>query len=285
MANSLAAWISAKMPTCICGALPASLRLEMACFVAVRSKTFHAMTFCASLAATNLFVVLLPLFVTNTASYGAAEKACYDRTFSRLNTIYLDENSPRYNPDWDMHDNADRHLFPLHLFNSLSTAVSLFGFGVWVFFSPHQSDVAKDLDRTRELRPLIVCCCIVCFGFWFPLLLRVNSKFLMLLHIPFCMPFNLVGSYFALQWLTNVLATSTSLAANCNSSQTVSTVVGSFHLCVAFGLSILGTNLLCHRYLCEKARIMIKLCVGREFPSHPIPKPIPSRPNNPCIIS
>jgi hypothetical protein len=44
---------------------------------------------------------------------------------------------------------AGNQLFPKHLLNSLSTATSLFGFGVWLFFSPHQSDVAKDLDRMR----------------------------------------------------------------------------------------------------------------------------------------
>jgi hypothetical protein len=132
------------MPTC--GAIPA---FEIACHVAVRSETFHAKTFYACLAATNLCVVLIPLFVTSTASYGAARKVCYGRTFSRLSAINLDEDSPDYDPDWDMDDRSSNHLFPQHLFKSLSTEVSLFGFGVWLFFSPHQSDVAKDLDRTR----------------------------------------------------------------------------------------------------------------------------------------
>ena len=63
--------------------------------------------------------------------------------------FFLDEGSPDYNPEWNMGDAASRHLSPMYLFNSFSVAVSLFGFGVWLFFSPHQSDVAKDLDRTR----------------------------------------------------------------------------------------------------------------------------------------
>ena len=129
-----------------CGAFPA---LELACHVAIRSETFHAKTFYASLAAANLSVMLLPLFVTDTASYGAARKVCYDRTFSVWNVTYLDEGSAYYNPDGDIDDVATFHLFPKHLFNSLSAVVSLFGFGVWLFFSSHQSDVAKDLDRTR----------------------------------------------------------------------------------------------------------------------------------------
>jgi hypothetical protein len=47
-----------------------------------------------------------------------------------------------------MNDVADRVLFPAHFFNSISTVISLFGFWVWLFFSPHNSDVARDLDRT-----------------------------------------------------------------------------------------------------------------------------------------
>jgi hypothetical protein len=135
------------MPTC--DVLPA---LEIACHVAVRSEKFHAKTFYTSLAAGTLCVVLLPLFVTNTASYGAAREVCYNRAFFRLYAIHGDVDSPDYYPDWAMDDNAVWHLFPQHLFNSLSTVVSLFGFGVWLFFSPHQSDMAKDLDRTRKFR-------------------------------------------------------------------------------------------------------------------------------------
>jgi hypothetical protein len=79
------------------------------------------------------------------------------------------------------------------------------------------------------------------------------------------MPVNSVGSYFALQWLANILVTASALAMPCASSETVYLVVLSFQLCVTFGLSVIGTNLLCHRYLCEKARVMIKLYVGRTL--------------------
>ena len=91
MANYLPARISVRMPTC--GAFPA---LELACHVAVRSEAFHAKAFYASLAATSLCVVLLPLFVTNTLSYGAAVKVCYERTSSRLSSMFLDEDSREY---------------------------------------------------------------------------------------------------------------------------------------------------------------------------------------------
>ena len=132
------------IPTC--GAFPA---LERTCHVVVRSETFYAKSFYASLAAGTLCVILLPLFVTGTASYGAAGKVCYDRSFSFFSAMYLDVDSPNYNPDWDMDASSTQNLFPQHFFNSLSTGVSLFGFGVWLFFSPHQSGVARDLDRTR----------------------------------------------------------------------------------------------------------------------------------------
>jgi hypothetical protein len=38
-----------------------------------------------------------------------------------------------------MDDDATRRLFPVHLFNSIATVMSLFGFWVWLFFSPYNS--------------------------------------------------------------------------------------------------------------------------------------------------
>jgi hypothetical protein len=73
---------------------------------------------------------------------------CHDWTFARMNVTHFDVESEQYDPEWDMEDDATWQLFPAHLFNSISTVVSLFGFMVWLFFSPHMSDVARDLDRT-----------------------------------------------------------------------------------------------------------------------------------------
>jgi hypothetical protein len=80
---------------------------------------------------------------------------------------------------------------------------------------------------------------------------------------------NVVGSYFALQWLANLLVTASALGF-CISSPTVKEVALLLNLCLTFGLSLIGTNLLCHRYLCEKARIMIKLYVGRDVSRHSV---------------
>jgi hypothetical protein len=75
------------------------------------------------------------------------------------------------------------------------------------------------------------------------------------------MSVHLVGSYFALQWLANLIVTALALATPCTSSRIVATVVLSLNICATTGLSCIGTNILCHRYLCEKARVMIKLYV------------------------
>ena len=108
---------------------------------------FYKKTFFTCQCVATLLVVLLPLFVTNTPSHGAARKVCYDRTFAWGNVTSFDVDSPIYDPEWDMSDAAAWNLFPVHLFNSISTVVSLLGFWVWLFFSPHMSEVARDLDR------------------------------------------------------------------------------------------------------------------------------------------
>jgi hypothetical protein len=120
-----------KIPTCNPSAF------ELACCVIVRSENFYPKTFFACQAVATLSVIFLPLFFTNTASYGAAGKVCYDRTFARFNATHFNVESQHYDPEWDMDDAADWRLFPIHLFNSISTVMSLFGFWVWLFYSPH----------------------------------------------------------------------------------------------------------------------------------------------------
>jgi hypothetical protein len=204
-----------RIPTCIS---PSTLELRW--FLAVRKETFQNKSFYACLVAITLCTALLPLFVTGAASFGAAREECYAKTLVRNKLFY---------PDWTAEDNFDdwaaNRLLPRHSFTSISTVMSLFGFGVWLFFSPHNSDAAQDLDRT-------------------------------------------LGSYFALQWLANLLVLASSLATNCNAASTsvlTGTVGTLVDFLATFGLSCIGTNLLCHRYLCEKARIMIKLYVERAF--------------------
>ena len=75
----------------------------------------------------------------------------------RLNVTRFDVESQLYDPEWDMEETARLVLLPSHFFNSISVVVSLFGFWVWLFFSPHTSDVARDLDRTCTKTVLYSC--------------------------------------------------------------------------------------------------------------------------------
>ena len=220
---------------------------ELVVYLTVRADAFYRKSFFACLSVVTVGIVLLPLFMTNTASYGAARKVCHDYTYMRINVTRWDIDSQVYDPEWDVEDNAVWHLFPQHLFNSISTVASLFGFWVWLFFSPHMSDVVRDLDRTctnpivflKVLKCVTMCCSP---------------------HVSSCSSFSFaVGSYFALQWLANLLVTAASLGTTCVQSATAQTVLSTINLLAMFGLSVIATNLLCHRYLVEKARVMIKM--------------------------
>jgi hypothetical protein len=138
------------------------LALELACYLALRSETFYVQTFTTFLCGVTLCVVMSPLFLTGTTSYGAATEMCYDYTYARVNatqSILANIDSPEYNPEWSMDDIATRHLFPQHLFNSISTVISLFGFCTWLIARHHihvnNSEQAQNLDRTCECDFLI----------------------------------------------------------------------------------------------------------------------------------
>jgi hypothetical protein len=59
--------------------------------------------------------------------------------------------------------------------------------------------------------------------------------------------------------MANLLVAATALGQNCTLSETTKTLFFLTNLFVSFGLSVVGTNLLCHRYLLEKARVMTKI--------------------------
>ena len=69
-----------------------------------------------------------------------------------------------------------------------------------------------------------------------------------------------MGRYFALQWVVNLLVAATALGSNCVQSETTGKVFFLINLLETFGLSAIGTKILCHRCLVEKARVMVKLC-------------------------
>jgi hypothetical protein len=253
---------------------------ELACIVTTRSEAFHPKVLLAGLAAITACILLLPLLVTSTWSYGAASKVCFDRTFARQNVTKWDVDSQHYDPDWDMNDSAGWRLFPIHLFNSTSTVVSLFGFWVWLFFSPHLA--AQDLDRTRTtayrnpglgpsfmyflqlwanyLDSGISCSTPHSTPKWALFVIRSFADLFLADDSTFSFLFvvTAVGSYFALQWLANLLVTATASGSNCTSSDTANQAIWLLNFLASFGLSVVGTNLLCHRYLYEKARVMIQ---------------------------
>jgi len=179
----------------------------------VRREDGHSMTLAAVLTLMVGCEVCMPLFVTGELSFGAAEEECYERIYAVLAERHARDE------DWDFDAKATRRLFPVHLYNSMSTVVSLLGFLSWLFFSPHASKGAPggtcDLDRK-------------------------------------------LGSYHALRLLANMLMTASSLW-NCSSSPIVDTVLSLAARFVFFGLSIIGTNLMSHRYLSQKASVMVKI--------------------------
>ena len=100
------------MPTCSASAF------ELAVYLAVRADTFYKKTFFMCQCLATFCVVLLPLFVTNTPSYGAARKVCHGWVFRRENETRSDVGHQNYSSEWDMEDLATWDLLPAHLFNS-----------------------------------------------------------------------------------------------------------------------------------------------------------------------
>ena len=69
-----------------------------------------------------------------------------------------------------------------------------------------------------------------------------------------------------------------SLGLNCAQSETAFMILDLVNLLATFGLSMIGTNLLCHRCLVEKARVMIKQTARQSWTALPhfISTPLPA---------
>jgi len=76
-----------------------------------------------------------------------------------------------------------------------------------------------------------------------------------------------VGTYYSAQQLANLLSTALSLGRSCTASPAVNDITFTVNVVSTFGLSIAGTNLLCHRYLFERTSIMIKLIHDANDPA------------------
>ena len=217
---------------------------------------------------------------------------CYNRHYSKILLRYDDVEEAKAYYD----ANNFQSLLPSHGFNSLANVASFVSFCVWLFASPHRhTKEAANLDKKCTRRVTVLPS------------LRPEFSNVGFIHL-FVF---IVGSYCMLQCVANILATPTNLF-NCTASESVDILLLLTWAVVLFGFSIIGPNILCHRlsgpprlflthslslvlicrrlslflslslsplrllpnrYMCERARTMIKLYVVCTAPS-PVLSPI-----------
>jgi hypothetical protein len=72
-----------------------------------------------------------------------------------------------------------------------------------------------------------------------------------------------VGSYFTVQLLVNILTMALDMGVcmgpEYDDLAKISVLLNVF---LAIGIAVVGTNLLCHRYLLQKAKVMVKMSVS-----------------------
>ena len=79
---------------------------------------------------------------------------------------------------------------------------------------------------------------------------------------PFFAPEYQVGSYFTVQVLVNILRLIVSVTCLGPEHDDLSHGLWLLNMFLTAGISIVGTNLLCHRYLLQKAKAMVKMLVS-----------------------
>ena len=232
----------------------------------VHGKGFLSKCFALCLGVVLVLAVLAPLFAAGTFSLGAANKVCGDRR----EAIFLERklNNPD-RPELDIDDDASYRLLPQYLWNLLAATTSSLSFIAWIFFTPHSSLMALELDvKCKFLGPGSD-----------PGLLRVWGRsiyafsFLSLQKKPvgafqpcaepilFSCPVylqNTVGSFFVVNFLANILVITFNVST-CAQTESAATFLGLIYLLSQLGLNLVGTNLLFHRYLLEKASSIVQL--------------------------
>jgi hypothetical protein len=185
----------------------------------------------------------IPQFMTGTNSFRDAKGACRDNFISRMfehgdpgtsieEFVDLKEAEERFEYK------AASHL-ETHIFNTAPTFFSLACFLLWVFATPHHDSSETILDQKRN-----------------PFLPPPSCSALVEIHDPPPPSPPAVGCFYAIQLLGNFAVMVSSAVSNCTASQGHYRMTAIAIIIFGYGLSILGTNLLCHRYLLEKAKGM-----------------------------
>jgi hypothetical protein len=128
-------------------------RLEKMWHSFMRSEGAFPKSLVGALVGVIVLGMCFPLFLTGETSFGRADDVCRERHIEKLRKGYDEGDYTDIERD-AIHASAGGHLLPGHVFNSISTVVSLLGFTTWLFHSPHTSNVAVDLDRTCNSPPL-----------------------------------------------------------------------------------------------------------------------------------
>ena len=118
--------------------------------------------------------------------------------------------------------NKARDIVPTHALNMSSTAVSMCCMLIWLCLSPHQKQqIAESLDLT---------CMLASMKSLLQNAYRLTQLFA-------------VGSFYAMQFVGNVLVAVVNCLYSCVNERAYT-----FLLFLYFGVSVIGTNILCHRY-------------------------------------
>jgi hypothetical protein len=120
----------------------------------MRSKRAFPKTLVAAVVTVVVLEICLPLFITGETSFGRADDVCREQEIAKYAKRYREGGFTEKEVE-QYTAGALSHLLPGHVFNSISTVVSLLGFTTWLFHSPHTSNMAVDLDRTCSSPPCL----------------------------------------------------------------------------------------------------------------------------------
>ena len=138
-----------------CGKIErAPRRLEKMWHSFMRSEGAFPKSLVGALVGVIVLGMCFPLFLTGETSFGRADDVCRERVIEKLTERY-DEGEYTEKKVEQYTASAFGYLLPGHVFNSISTVVSLLGFTTWLFQS-HTSNVAVDLDKTCSSPPCLL---------------------------------------------------------------------------------------------------------------------------------